>query len=380
MEKRFLSFLIQIVLLGLICSCSEESTNGPPPELTFTEKLQAALDDGIKKYNGNGISAAVIMPDGETWVGASGISRSTTPVATNTLFSAGSITKMFTAATILQLAEEGKLTLEDSLHEWVPSYPNIDSTITIRQLLNHTSGLFNITENPSLWQAIFADPGKSWTLEESVANYTLAPYFPIGTDWHYSNTGYLLLRIIIRQASGSQISTEYRNRFFTPFDLERTFLAPEETLPVNTAQGWFDLDGNGIYDELPFMTSFYSMAGGGVFCTAEDLAKWARALLHERIVLDQQSLDQMLTFHSPCPGEPLVSSYGLGLINFSPDLFNNLEMWGHGGDAPGYAAGCFYLPDYGVCIGIMDNTEEGEAMWTINDLLTVITEHLRNTR
>jgi D-alanyl-D-alanine carboxypeptidase len=233
-----------------------------------------------------------------------------------------------------------------------------------------------LDEHPTIWQAIFADPERVWTLEESVTNYTLAPYFPKGTDWHYSNTSYLLLRMIIREVSGSQISTEYRRRFFEPFGLYGALLAPEETLPANTARGWFDLDGDGDYDELPFMTSFYSMAGGGVFCSAEDLAKWSRALLHDRIVLTQQSLNQMLTFHSPCPGEPLVSGYGLGAVNFSPELFNNLEVWGHGGNALGYAAGCFYLPAYGVCIGIMDNTEEGEAMYTINDLLSVIVNHV----
>jgi D-alanyl-D-alanine carboxypeptidase len=320
------------------------------------------------------------MPDGETWVGASGISNGTTPITSDMLFSAGSITKMFTAATIIQLAEEGVITLEDSLYEWLPSYPHIDSTITIRQLLNHTNGIYNITEHPTIWQTIFADPTKVWNLEEIVATYTLAPYFPKGTDWHYSNTGYLLLRMIIRGATGSEISTEYRTRFFEPFDLDGAFLAPEETLPANTARGWFDLNGDGDYDELPFMTSFYSMAGGGVFCSAEDLANWSRALLHNRIVLTQSSLDEMLTFHSPCPGEPLVTGYGLGALNFSPELFNNLEVWGHGGNALGYAAGCLYLPAYGVSIGIMDNTEEGEAMWTINDLISIITEHLEETR
>lgn len=379
MEKRFFNGLTVLVLLGAFLSCSEESTNGPPPELSFAEKLQAALDNGIKKYNGKGISAAVIMPDGETWVGASGVSEGTTPITTDMLFSAGSITKMFTATTILQLAEEGILTLDDSLHQWLPAYPNIDSTITIRQLLNHTSGIYNITEHPTIWQTIFADPTQVRTLEEIVTNYTLAPYFPKGTGWHYSNTGYLLLRMIIRKAADSQISHQYRTRFFEPCDLNRAYLAPEETLPANTARGWFDLDGDGNYDELPFMTSFYSMAGGGVFCSAEDLAKWSRALFHDRIVLTQQSLEQMLTFHSPCPGEPLVSGYGLGTINFSSELFNNLEVWGHGGDAPGYAAGCLYLSAYGICIGIMDNTEEGESMWTINDLLSVITEHLEET-
>ena len=66
----------------------------------------------------------------------------------------------------------------------------------------------------------------------------------------------------------------------------------------------------------------------------------------------------------------------MGVVRFSPELFNDLEVWGHGGNAIGYAAGCFYLTDYEVSIAIMDNTEEGEAMWVINDLLDIVTSHL----
>ena len=84
----------------------------------------------------------------------------------------------------------------------------------------------------------------------------------------------------------------------------------------------------------------------------------------------------MMVFHSPCPDEELVNGYGLGVCNFNQDLFNGHIVWGHGGDALGYAAACLYLPDYGVCLAFMDNTEEGETMWVINDLLDIIIQHL----
>lgn len=373
-KKITFLFLFFLLVLNYI-SCSEDSPT-ESKQLTFAEQLQKALDDGIDSYNGKGISSAVIMPDGETWVGVSGMSNANNPITSDMVFSAGSITKMFTAATIIQLAGEGVLNLEDSLSQWLPAYPNIDSTITIRQLLNHTNGIYNLTEHSSMWESVFADPTRLLTIEEIIINYTHAPYFPKGTNWHYSNTGYLLLRMIIKEATGSDISIEYRNRFFNPLNLNSTFLAPYEIPVATIAQGWFDLDGNGTYDELPFMTSFYSMAGGGVFCTAQELVNWTHALFHDRIVLSQSNLDQMLTFHSPCPGEELVDGYGLGAVRFSPALFNGLKVWGHGGNALGYAAACLYLPDYDVSIAVMDNTEEGETMWVINDLLEIITNHL----
>jgi D-alanyl-D-alanine carboxypeptidase len=268
------------------------------------------------------------------------------------------------------------LDLDDSLSQWLPPFPNIDSTITIRQLLNHTCGIFNLTENTATWDSVFADPFRMVSMEAIITNCTLEPYFEPGSDWHYCNTGYLLLRLLIPEATNSDIHQEYRDRFFTPLGMTTAFVAPYETAPATIAQGWFDCDGNGTYDELPYMTSFYSMAGGGVFCTARELAGWSYALLHEKTVLSQPSLDEMLTFHSPCPGEEMAGGYGLGVVQFEASLFNGLNLYGHGGNALGYAAGCFYLPDYGVSLAVMDNTEHGECMWVITDLLDVLTTHL----
>jgi len=378
--KSLIHILTLIGLVFFIYNCTDSSPTDPPIELSLHENFQKALNDGIIKYGGKGISAAVIMPDGDMWSGASGISSNGVPIITDMLFSAGSITKMFTACTILELANEGIINLEDSLHKWLPSYPNIDNNITIKQLLNHTYGIFDIVEHPNSIQSILNEPDRIWTLEEVVQDYTLEPYFSPGVDWHYSNTGYLLLRMIINEATESTISDEYKTRFFEPLGLDNSFTAPWENQLDDVAQAWLDLDNDGNYDELPFLTSFYSMAGGGVFCTALDLAKWIHSLYIKKNVLSQSMLDKMLTFHSPCPGEPLVEGYGLGVVKFSSEFFNNLTAWGHGGNALGYAAACFYLPDYEVCISFMDNTEEGEAMFIINDLLTIVTEYLKNNQ
>lgn len=373
----YLWFTILLVVI-MFSKCTDEIIIDPGPDIA--EDLQNALDRGLVKYGGKGVSAAVIMPDGYFWKGVSGISHGSNKITTDMVFSIGSTTKSFTAANIMLLAREGKLNLDDSLHKWLPSIPFIDSTINIRQLLNHTNGIFNFTENPALWRDIFSDPARVWEIEELVRSYTLQPYFPKGTDWHYSNTGYLLLRMIIRAASGSQISIEYRNRFFNPLGMDKSYLAVEESPRGETAHGWFDLNGDNEYEDLNLisMNAFYSGIGGGVFCTAEELALWIKALLKDRIVVSESLLNQMINFHSPCPGEPLVSGYGLGIIRFNPSLFNGINIIGHSGDAPGYAAGSFYLPDYEVCIGIADNTENGDTMPVINDIIEVILNHLNN--
>ncbi len=370
-----ISFLFTTLL---ITGCTKDNPVDPVP--SFAEKLQKTLDDGLVKYGGKGISASVIMPDGYQWKGVSGISHGNVKITTDMVFSAGSITKTFTAAAIMRLAEEGKLDLEDSLHKWLPPLPNIDSSITIRQLLNHTNGIFNITEHPSIWKELFQNSGKIWEIEDLVRTYTLQPYFSKGTSWHYSNTGYLLLRMIMQSASGTSIANQYRNRFFDPLGMTRSYLAIEEPPKGQVAHGWFDYNGgDGVYDDLNLipMNAFYSGAGGGIFCTAEELAVWTKALLGDKIVVSENSLNQMLDFHSPCPGEDMVAGYGLGILTFNPSYFNGLIVIGSGGNAPGYAAGSMYLKDYEVFIGFMDNTEKGDAMPVINDLLNVVLNELK---
>jgi len=381
---KLLSFSVLLALLTFnFISCSEDSPSEPIP--TFNEKLQEALDSGLNSIIGKGVSAAVIMPNGETWVGVSGVSHGTTAITADMPFSSGSIAKIFTATTILQLVEEGELTLEDSLHEWLPPYPYVDSTITIRQLLNHTGGLFDIVDNPDFWDEIFQNPSRVWTPAEMIIAFNNEPVFPKGTDWNYSSSpGYAMLRMIIQNITNSDIAAVNSNRFWNPLGLVNSFTSiGGEALPTNTAHGWWDLDNDGNYDDFFSWprAAFASGVGGEVFSTAQDLAKWARALFHDKSVISQQSLSQMLTFHSPCTGEEFfVTGYGLGVTKFNPQLFNGLEAYGHSGNAPGYAAVSAYLSDFDVCIGLTDNTEEGESIGaSMINLLNVITNHLEES-
>ncbi|HSF84722.1 MAG TPA: serine hydrolase domain-containing protein [Acidimicrobiia bacterium] len=348
----------------------------PIAELPAADLLQATLDAGVIEHGGKGFTFAVILPDGKRWVGVTGVSHGTTKVTPDVLFAAGSITKTWTATTIMQLAEEGVLSLDDPVCEWLPEIPNVDRSITLRQLLNHTSGVHDYIDHPDYWKsAVWDEPDRSWTPGETLATYLLEPYFAPGTAWHYSNSGYVLLRMIIMEATGSDIATVYRNRFFDPLGLDGTFVIPGEEPPNNIAHGWWDLDGDGEYDDFsatPY-TAFASGLGGQVFTTAEDLAEWTRALYHEQTVLRADSFAEMIDFYpTEMEDEPLLDGYGLGAVRFAPEFVSGLEVWGHGGDAPGYAAGAFYLPDYGISMGFADNTERGDAMPLIDDMMGLI--------
>jgi D-alanyl-D-alanine carboxypeptidase len=162
--------------------------------------------------------------------------------------------------------------------------------------------------------------------------------------------------------------------------LNHSFTSKEGELPANFAHGWYDIDGDGSYDDFSSFsrTAFVSGIGGEVWSNAEDLAKWARALFYDKKVLSQASLDQMLTFYSPCTGEEFqCAGYGLSVVNFNPKLLDGLEAIGHSGNAPGYAAASMYFPDLEVSIGFVDNTEEGETIGAgISNLLNVITDYI----
>ena len=395
----FNKILTRVLLLSTVLVLAAFSVCPPvsakpksQPELPFTKEMQEVLDNGLKKYNGKGISVAVIVPGYKTWVGVSGVSHGTTPIKPDTVFDIGSITKNVVAALILKLVEEGLLSLDDPLHKWLPDYPNIDNTITIRQLLNHTSGIPNI-KGPSFTRPILKNPERLWTPKEAIITFVHKKQFSKGTGWHYSNAGYILLGMIIEKATGSKLSTELRNRFWNPLGLNNTFFAVEELLPGNIAHGWTDLNGDKVLDDFSVYprTALYSAlkAAGGVFSTSEDLAKWIHALFHEGRVVSKGSLDQMLAFHSPIPN-PIIDGYGLGVERFTPRFFNgslfktgrkeiHLELWGHAGNGIGYFCFIWYLPDYGVSIGFMSNreqTQEGLILFPINDLMGVITSNL----
>jgi len=377
MKCKYFSIVSSLLIFAtILSSCSDDPPTGF--QLTLDQQLQKALDDGIRDYNGKGISAAVIFPDGHIWKGAAGVSHGQTIITTNTLFSAGSITKSFTAVAIMKMVESGQIALEDPVHKWFPPYPNVDSLVTIRQLLNHTSGIYNVTEHPQIWQDIFADRQRIWTADDVLNNYILGPYFPRGSGWHYCNTGYIMLRKLIRELNNSTVAEACRTLIFDPCGLTETFLYADEVLVGDIAHGWLDLNGDDIYEDITIdpLVSFYTAAGGGIFATATDLALWAKKIFIDGTVVSQEQLLQMTDFYSPIPDQPLVTGYGLGIAYFNPDLFNGLKIYGHSGDAPGYAAGSLYLVDYNVCIGIADNTEEGDTMWVINDLLSIITAHL----
>jgi len=348
-------FTLAIVLfttfLFILTSCSYGDKN------TIEEKLQKVLDDGISKYDVRGVSAVVIFPDQKVWKGVSGISHDTVSIKSNMLFAIGSITKNVVAALTLKLAEEGMLSLDDPLSKWLPAYPYVDSNITIRQLLNHTSGIYIFWDNQKIWDDLKKDREKVWTPEE-VLSYIKEPCFAPGEGWRYSNTNYLLLAMIITKVTGSNISTEFRKRFWQPLNIENAYLSIEEVIPDNQAHVHgdnFNNDGSNL--DLTFLprASHESITYGsaGLFMTAEDLARWCNALF-EGEVLHRESINEMLKFVDIGFG-PRKRGYGLGVELFMRRISSGERAIGHSGANIGTSVYMVHLPEHHFTVVVMIN-------------------------
>jgi D-alanyl-D-alanine carboxypeptidase len=336
-------------------------------DTAYARILQNRLNYLKTAYNLVGISAAVEVPGQGKWFGTAGISDSNNVIDTAMIFDIGSITKNFMSALILQLAEEDSLGLEDSIGTWLPQYNNINNKITIRQLLQHTSGLYNFTDNPSFSSAINANLERYWQLEEVVSGYVLAPYFTPGASWHYSNTNFVLLAMIATKIMNTDLNVLFRERFFTPLNMNESFVQVLDSLTSPMAHNWI---GSGtLYDgsylsRIAFSTS--SFGAGGVVSRPENLLKWGKALYTGQ-VLNQNSLTQMLSFvNANIAGG---NGYGLGTIRFSP---GGRTCWGHAGNAFGYSTSYMYYPVDSICMSIMMNRDINTGPIAIDFMNTVL--------
>ena len=369
-----------ITLLAMLLYCTLSCSVDRRP---LDEQLREAITDRLNQYHVKGASTTVILPDGSIHNAVAGYSHDTVAMRPDMLFATGSITKNMVAALVLQLAEEGKLSLDDSLHEWLPTYPRVDSNITIRQLLGHTSGIFMFWENQKLWDDLIKYRDSVFT-PEVVLTYLKDPHFPPGKGFRYANTNYLLLAKIITKATGSPLSSELRKRFWQPLGLKNTYLSIEEQIPDRLAHVWGDnFEKGGAVKDLTYLprASHESITYGssGVFTTAEELAVWCKSLFTGK-VLNRQSLDLMLDFNPDAAGS-WCDGYGLGVFLIKKSTANGERAYGHGGGNIGTSAYMVYLPKYDVSIVVMINFMHGKCPDRIlEDMIEITTGYLNRVK
>jgi D-alanyl-D-alanine carboxypeptidase len=328
--------------------------------------LQAAMNESIKDSGAIGVSAAVMFADGELWAGAAGISHEGSPVTTDMLFDIGSVEKNLQATLCLKLVEDGVIALDDPLEKWLEPTPYIDGGITVRQLLNMTSGIYDFVGDPDSPYRIGyvnIDFDKMWTWEEIQEVLGGKPGFEPGTKSEYSNTNYIVLKHIVEKATQSKQPALLEEMLLVPYGLARTradFSVPfPETMPI--AHGWLDANGDGRASDISgnSINWIASLSPMLVYSTPSDMVKWMDALYHKKAALRPETLRAMLDFVGPVMGEPLMKGYGLGVVDIDLGLimprWEQVRVYGHLGSQYGYTTFVGYFPEHGVSLAMMFN-------------------------
>lgn len=272
--------------------------------------LQSALDGAVAA----GVPGIVyLIRDGNrTRILTSGTSDLATgrPIRARDKFRVASITKTFVATAVLQLQARGRLDLDAPVAEHLPTLLPDGDSITARQLLAHTSGLFDYIEDPGLFGYYRTDPLHVWRPEDLITRFSLnrPPTFPPGTDFGYSNTGYLVLGLLIEKITGEPLERVLQHQIFGPLHLSDTSMPTGPEIRGPHAHGYTDFGDGGAYVERDLFDPSLSWAAGAIVSTVADVADFYQALLTGHL-LPAAQLAQMTTFRDIGDDQ----GYGLGL-------------------------------------------------------------------
>lgn len=347
MKKKLLLFALCI---GIFCGARAQIAP------VFTNALQYMLDSLGKKHHIKGMSAAVLVPGMGTWKGTTGVSYDGVPLTTDMYLPIGSNTKTFTAAILLKLQENGQLSLDDTIGTWLHNVTNVSGQITVRQLLNHTSGLYSYTDSSGFSAALNADYTKVWQPEDML-QWIGTPSFAPGTGWEYSNTNFLLAGLIIKKILNQPFDATVRSMVLTPQGFNHTVTYPAETPSATVPHGWsINASGTHLEDLQKTYnwdnTAFLSMAtsAGAIMSTAEDNVMFWDALMTGKII-NNSSLAEMMT------SVPINAQAGYGLGVFRYKGINGHNGYCHGGTCFGYINENFRDSVNGICITVLSNQD-----------------------
>jgi D-alanyl-D-alanine carboxypeptidase len=325
-------------------------TLAPAAHAAFTPAEQAAMRQAMEaemQQSGYpGIVAGVWVPGRGSFVAATGLAVRQTGRALRArdTFRIGSITKTFTATVILQLVQEGKLRLIDRLDRFVKGIP-AGKRVTIRQLLNHTSGIPD-TSN-AVAKGVFRDPEHHWRPLNVIRNAVKQKrYCAPGACWHYSNTNYQLLGVIARKITGLPMHELYERRILQRVGLPRTEFHPEPGVPAPAAHGYDRETANGPLVDTTNWNFYWSWTAGSMTSTLTDLRRWARVLATGKGILSRRMQRARLR---TVPTTDQGISYGLGIMDVN-------GLLGHDGAVPGYDSLILYSPATGATLAFLGNT------------------------
>jgi D-alanyl-D-alanine carboxypeptidase len=398
--KVFLSACI-----GIIASVVAFGAGAEPSR---PEKVQAALERWLAERapleKVTGIAAYISLGDPgpaiEAFAGTTGRAPSDGPVSQDTLFQMGSTSKSFTAAVILKLEAAGKVSLDDTVGRWLPEYPAWRE-VSIRHLLNMTSGIPNYSETEAMSRLWVEEPQRDLRAEELVRMVypSSSNTFPITTGYHYSNTNYILASMIAERASGKTFQDLVHERVIEPFGLHSTFYESgtyPEAVIRRLAHGYFENPACTDYQpkdcavswNLPLvgrdvraMSLSWAQAAGGAVSNARDVNHWMRAVFAGRVVPAKQQ-GEWLRMISTRTGEPLAGLTAEDPRGFSLGLAQAIlgsagAHWFYEGETLGYRTLYVWFAEDDVLITVQTNSQPADGMDRLHDAVVAIHEAVK---
>lgn len=335
----------------------------------------------------SGITLSIYIPKQAIknyYVGKVSHDLSSKNISEDTLFEIGSITKSFTAALLLTL-ENDTFSLNNKLNDWLPQYPKW-GTLSLRSLLNMTSGLPNYTDSPLVNAEEYKNIARLWSNQELMTyvypKKTFSP--PLKNGYFYTNTGYILLDLIIEKMTHESFSTLMENKILKPADLQNTFypsLTTSKSIFERLAHGYnFNQYDNSLLVGRDMYGNNLSWAGaaGAMISNSEDIIHWVKTIFVENNILDASKKKQLTELISLNTGKPLIKpsktdprGFGLGVVQgYDPEL--KVHFWFYQGETLGFRAFYMYVPCNGVIISTILNSATNEENNHINKLIKTI--------
>jgi len=368
--KTISRILVALAVCAVASTAFAQHPGAAADTSVLRKELQLKLDEWHKAGKFPGATLGVVLANGQSFGLAVGFSdrESKTPMKPADRMLAGSTGKTFAAATALQLVKEGKIGLDDKVEKyffgeaWFLRMPNARD-ITVRQLMNHTSGLVRYEFKDQFTKDLTANPEKVWKPRELLA-YLLdekAP-FEAGKGWDYSDTNYIVLGMIIEKVTGKKFYDEAIRRLVKPLKLVNTI--PQDGLKLKgVVQGYagsnnpFGGKDAMIHDGKFAINPQFEWTGGGWATTSADLGRWAK-MMYEGKAYSPELLPQVLDgVAAPMLGRE--SKYGLGVIIRRTAAGTS---YGHSGFFPGYMTDMMYFPEQKIAVAVQVNTSVGQNL------------------
>jgi D-alanyl-D-alanine carboxypeptidase len=349
---------------------------------SLNKKIQHIVDESRIKYKLPALSVSIKLPNNKQILNYTSGNYSLSenkPITSSTLFQIGSITKTFTASIVFKLIEEGKFNIHDKVGKWLPHYPKWKN-ITIGDLLRHTSGVYNYSSGSDFDTLLRENPGKYWSLNELAAlSYQHANLFLPGKKYHYTNTDYVLLGMIIEKATHQSLQQVFDD-YIKKYHLHNTFYSPSHypsRIKNKIAHG-YNRDGTFPFNkDVTFTSMSFTQSAGAMISSPSDLITWLSALFSGKIITPQ-SLSYMTAILSEENAEPINidkihpsdqsfngqsfieigAGSGIGLIYFKEIGLT----WVHSGGTPGYESFYAYNPRKKIFLALAYNVKPKQQL------------------